>query len=250
MDTPTCALAPYGFSHCESVSWFISSLNTQNKFKCVGFAGLRSPDCLAWPYLSQHRLVSEWYFWTFLNNYLSRFLKTLGLSCQLLYEGWGGQSQLSANETMTQLIYEPVADACKSCLFAIVLEELNLECLLIVLHATKANGKWLLTDWQPGSPCHLFVASFISFFPLRKSPWPWRHLCCLSWPCGGMKVSFLTPWVQWPMESPRCPLSWQPSLHSSSQQGKGWASHDFSFSPLTSEPKQTMIEMGRETICF
>lgn len=93
------------------------------------------------------------------------------MNCQQPSEGQGGQSQLSAHETMTQLIYEPVADAGKSCLFAIVLEELGLECLLIVLHITNANGKWLLTDWQPGSPCHLFVASFISSLSIsEKSP--------------------------------------------------------------------------------
>lgn len=63
------------------------------------------------------------------------------MNCQLLSEGQGGQTQLSANETMTQLIYDPVADACKRYFFAIVLEELGLECLLVVLHITKANGK-------------------------------------------------------------------------------------------------------------
>lgn len=63
------------------------------------------------------------------------------MNCQLFSEGQGGQTQLSANETMTQLIYDPVPDACKRYFFAIVLEELSLECLLVVLHITKANGK-------------------------------------------------------------------------------------------------------------
>lgn len=62
------------------------------------------------------------------------------MNCHLLSEGRGGQSQQSANEMMTQLIYELVTDTCKNCLFAIVLEELSLDGLLIVLHVTKAMG--------------------------------------------------------------------------------------------------------------
>lgn len=168
------------------------------------------------------------------------------MNCQLLSEGQGGQSQLSANETMTQLIYEPVADACKCCFFAIVLEESSLGCLLIVLHITKANGKWLSTDWQTGSPCHLSVASFISFF--------------FSLDLGGPGTAFLGLW--WdegvfsdPMGAVTNGKSQMPSQLAahpplSSQQGKGLANHAFSSSPLTSEPKQTMTEMEREAFSF
>lgn len=108
------------------------------------------------------------------------------MNCQLLSEGQGGQSQLSANETMTQLIYEPVQTRLQTLFFAFVLEELSLGCLLIVLHITKANGKWLSTDGQPGSPGHLFVASFISsLFPLSEK----------ALDLGGSGTAFLGPVV-------------------------------------------------------
>ena len=63
----------------------------------------------------------------------------------------------------------------------------------------------------------LWLPSLAFSFPLTLEALAQPFLAC-----GGMKVSFLTPWVQWPMESPRCPLSWQPILPFHLSRERAW----------------------------
>lgn len=96
----------------------------------------------------------------------------------------------------------------------------------------------------------LWLPSLAFFSPSQKKPLTLEALAqpflALWWDEG---VSS-DPMGAVTKQKPQMPsqLAAHPPL--SSQRGEGLANRAFSSSPLTSEPKQTMIEMEREAFCF
>ena len=145
-----------------------------------------------------------------------------------------------ANEALTHLICGPTADAGESFVYDCPWRTwpwMSPNCLVHNKSQWKIALDRLIPSWFP---CHLFVVSFISSFPLRESPWPWRLLCFLSesaLPLLWNEGVFLLPRDLSASRNHRCPRSLQPRLLSFISVGKGSLQSTLSFFPFSHQSK-------------